>query len=137
MSVHYLIARFPPEDQVFFREASGWPSQVEHRVRRKVGALARHGAFHRKIGITNDPVRRWKQAYRHHGWVQMHVIYQSSSHVHVCSLEQMMVQRFFDDLMTSPGYYWNGTGGGGGRKPTAGPFFLYLVTAPKFARITR
>lgn len=136
MAIHYLIKDRDPDEQVYYRAATGWPEYVQGVINLKVGALARHGAFHRKIGITNYPERRWRQAYRHHGWVQMHVIYRSTSHDHVCDLERRMVNRFYDDLMRSPGYYWNSTGGGGGRKPLNGPYFLYIVTAPKFARIT-
>jgi hypothetical protein len=137
MVIHYLIRSEKPADQVYYRDITGWPSNISKIIRLKVGALAWHGAFHRKIGITNYPERRWTQAYRHHGWVQMHVVYRSNSYEHVCELERMMVDRFRDEIMLSPGYYWNGTGGGGGRKPYDGPYFLYLVTAPKHSRITR
>lgn len=136
MTINPLIRSEAPADQVFFRALTGWPQAVEERLFRKVRALARHGAYHRKIGITNLPVRRWQQAYRGNGWVQMHVIYQSLSHRHVCRLERRIIERFRAEVMRSPGWYWNGCAGGGGRKPTDGPFFLYLVTAPKFARVT-
>jgi hypothetical protein len=97
--------------------------------------LARHGGFHRKIGITNDPERRWREYYGPYGWHEMHVLYESSSHDHVCALEREFVRRFDGALMRSPGYPWNSTGGGGGRKPTSGPYYLYLVRAAKYARL--
>ena len=136
MTIHRIIRDAAPDEQVYYRDITGWPSNVGRILNCKVGALARHGGFHRKIGITNYPERRWQQAYRHHGWVQMHVIYKSSSHARVCELERQMVDRFRGELMQSPGYYWNAQGGGGGRRPRNGPFFLYVVTAPRFARIT-
>lgn len=136
MVVHRSILDDSPADQVYWRELTGRPDDVEARLNRKVGALARHGAFHRKIGITNDPCRRWGQGYRPNGWVQMHVVYRSSSHANVCELERRIVTRFGDQLMMSPGLYWNAVGGGGGRKPLVGPYYLYLVTAPKFARLS-
>ena len=136
MAIHRSIRDQLPREQVFWRYVTGWPSQIEGRLHRKMGALQRHGAAHLKIGITNDPVRRWREGYRHHGWVQMHVIYKSDSHGHICDLERHMIERFESGLMTSPGRYYNARGGGGGPKPHNSPYYLYLVTAPRYARIT-
>lgn len=120
---------------VCYRPLTGHPSQVKSRLCRKVGALSRHGGFHRKIGITNEPQRRWREFYGPNGWHEMHVLYESSSHRHVCDLEREFVRRFYDEVMRTPGWAWNGTGGGGGRKPLAGPYFLYMVRARRYARI--
>lgn len=122
-------------DFVCHRSLTGHPSRVRSRLCRKIGALARHGGFHRKIGITNKPARRWREYYGPNGWHEMHVLYVSRSHSHVCSLERELVRRFDEELMRSPGYPWNGVGGGGGRRPSYGPYYLYMVRARKYARI--
>jgi hypothetical protein len=113
----------------------GWPENVADGVRRSYGQHCRRIGFHSKVGITNDPFRRWREAYQRAGWRKMVVIYMSSSHKHVCQLERMMVDRLSDELSVSTGYYYNSTGGGGGRRPARGPYFLYFVLAPKYARI--
>ena len=137
MAIHYSIQDEEPGEQVYYNQYTGLPGKVSDGIRRSIGAYSRWGAFHRKVGITNDPIRRWVQAYRHNGSKSMIVVYESSLHTHVCELERMMTGRFFDNLMVTPGYYWNATGGGGGRQPHNGPYYLYFVLAPKFARITR
>jgi len=137
MPVHHSIRNQRPIEQVYERWLTGWPNTVETRIRRKIGALQRHGAFHLKVGITNRPAVRWRNGYRKHGWVEMHLIYRSGSHEHVCDLERRMIDRFGAGLMASPCWYYNLIGGGGGPKPRYGPYYLYIVTAPKYARITR
>ncbi|MBB3933642.1 hypothetical protein GGR25_004715 [Kaistia hirudinis] len=61
-------------NSIVYREITGWPKNVTSRLNRKLSALCRHGAYHVKIGITNSPSTRWKQAYRSNGWSRMHVI---------------------------------------------------------------
>ena len=117
------------------RDCRGWPSVVLPTVRRKVGALSRHGRFHQKIGITNWPERRWAQAYRDYGWSDMHVLYGSSSLAHVQSLERLLINAFRGQLVRSDGYFHNAVGGGGGRHAICGPYYLYAVGARKYARI--
>lgn len=137
MAIHHSIREQKPDDQVYDRSLTGWPTGVMGRLHLKLGALTRHGAFHMKIGISNKPTRRWREAYRKNGWVQMHLVYRSASHVHVCELEKLMIDRLGAGLMESAPWYYNEVAGGGGPKPRQGPFYLYVVTAPKFARITR
>ena len=115
---------------------TGWPDQVESSIRRSIGQLCRHGSHHQKVGITNDPQRRWNEAYGPNGWEAMFILYKSSRHEHVCTLERRLVDRFEDGLSLTGGYYYNRTGGGGGRKPSIGPYYLYVVNGPKYARIT-
>lgn len=123
-----------PDEQVHFSCRSGWPNSVLVSLTKAVGAHSRR-FHHCKIGISNDPCRRWREAYRPHGWHAMQVLYRSTSHQHVCRLESALVSRFFerDDRLTY--WYYNEVGGGGGPKPVSGPYFLYLVTAPKYARL--
>lgn len=134
MPIRASIKKERPHEQVYWSEITGWPSAASARLRRTISAISRRGAYHRKIGITNDPERRWSQAYRRHGWENMRVLYKTARHAHVCELERELIE--FLGLDSSAGYYWNATGGGGGRKPVVGPFYVYLVTAPKYARIT-
>jgi hypothetical protein len=112
---------------------TGWPSQVAPSLTRKVGALSRHGGFHKKIGITADPYSR---ARRHasDGWRRMELIYQSSSYSHVCQMERYLVDRFHVGV-TLGGYHHNLVGGGGGRRPSRGPYFLYMIVSPSRSRM--
>lgn len=113
---------------------SGRPDDVLERLTRKIGAVSRWGAFHQKVGITNNPERRWAMGYRSHGWQEMRVLYRSSNRDHTLDLERRLVKRFRENLCFSPGYYHNVAPGGEGRPPLTGPFFLYVVTARKFTR---
>lgn len=134
MPVARLISCSGVAEQVLYDTRTGWPSQVLESLNRSVGAHSRR-FFHCKVGISNDPERRWREAYRPKGWHKMHVLYESSSHPHVCMLEAMLVARFFqrDDVLKY--WYYNAVGGGGGPKPRSGPYYLYLVSASKYARI--
>jgi hypothetical protein len=121
---------------VYFDEMlQGTPSQILSRLARKIGAHARHGAHHQKVGITNNPQRRWSTGYASKGWHRMSVIYVSRSHKNVCQLEDILIQRFRSGLSSTKGYFYNLRGGGGGRPPRTGPYYLYLVNAPKHSRI--
>ena len=111
---------------------TGWPPQVSSRLHRKVGALSRHGGFHKKIGITNAPRTRWLRHYAD-GWRRMELIYRSDSHNHVCALERQLVERFHLGVALG-GYCHNQVGGGGGRKPATGPFYLYMLLGRRHAR---
>ena len=114
---------------------TGWPDAVESRLRRKVGALSRHGAFHKKIGITNNPAVRWAW-HRQHGWRRMEVLYKSSSRDHVCELERRLVERLHLDVALG-GQHHNARAGGGGRIPASGPYFVYLISAAPWTRMYR
>ena len=115
--------------------ATGWPSTVFSTLRRKVGALSRHQGYHQKVGITNFPERRWNQAYALEGWNDMRVIYVSTSYAHVCERETWLIDAFRDGLVRPPGYFYNARGGGGGRPPATGPYYLYVVNAPRWSRM--
>jgi hypothetical protein len=100
----------------------------------KIGALARHGCLHQKIGITNNPEARWKRHQRA-GWQRMDLLYRSDVFHDVTYLERKLIDRFRDGLTRTPGYYYNATGGGAGRKPGRGPFYVYVIGARAYARI--
>jgi hypothetical protein len=135
MAVHPLNRGSVIDDQVIWSIETGWPNSVAPILNRKIGALSRHIGFHSKIGITNDPVRRWRQSYHSYGWYRMYVIYKSTSHAHVGDLESLIIQRFRSEMVKSPGWYYNKVDGRGGRIPQQGPNYLYLVVAPKWSRI--
>jgi len=65
----------------------------------------------------------------------MDVIYQSRSHRHVCQVEKALVRRFFERDQELSFWYYNEVDGGGGPKPRSGPYFVYLVSARRYARI--
>ena len=117
---------------IWGRMITGRPITAETILRRKVGALARHRGFHQKVGITNDPDRRWRQAYAPIGWHDMHVLYSSSSHSNVRALEKALIEWL--DVRSADAWFYNEVAGGGGRAPSAGPFYVYVVNAPKYAR---
>ena len=75
---------------VWDRLVTGSPVQIEGTLRRKIGALGRHRGYHQKIGITNDPKRRWRH-YVPLGAHDMHVLYRSSSLANVRHLERALV----------------------------------------------
>jgi hypothetical protein len=110
----------------------GAPDHVESSLRRTLGALTRHGDFHQKVGITNDPDRRWRQGYRDFGWRRMTVVYETSHYPHTQSLERRLVEWLKQSR--SGGYYHNSAPGGEGRPPLCGPYYVYIVGAQKFCR---
>jgi hypothetical protein len=136
--IHYSIRDAFSYEQVFWHRAiTGWPTGALASLRKKTGALGRSGrAYHAKIGITDNPERRWVQAYRPAGWQRMHVIYRSSSHKLVRQVETLLIDHALS-VSQSAAWYYNSRGGGGGRTPSGlGPYYVYVVTAPRWARIT-
>jgi hypothetical protein len=120
-------------DDVTYSLATGWPSTVESNLRRKLGALVRHHAYRIKIGITNDPNRRWMEYYMPRKWRGMYVIYSSSSVQHTRELEGRIINWSEKSKLD----YWchNEIAGGGGRAALEGPYYLYIVYAPRYSRI--
>ncbi len=136
MAISSLIRAFPAADQVFFNPVDGIPNDVIATLRRKVAAVTRT-AWHMKVGMTNEPVRRWRQAYRRHGWHRMDVIYHTESYTYCGDIERALIARLMDGENALDMYFYNGCRGGGGRIPTYGPFHVYVVTAARHARISR
>ena len=84
---------------------------------RRVSALVRNSDGF-KIGISNDPIRRWNEAHRK-TYDDMIVLYGSNSIDKVSTLEVALIERYAmrcDNLIA---------GGGGNIGPA--PYFLYLV----------
>lgn len=99
---------------------TGRPKDVLPSVRRRISAFTRIcNVSQFKIGITNNPERRWKQAHKDI-YDEILVLYESSSIRSVSSLEYELVNHnwdFCDNLIA---------GGGGGIAITS-PYYLYIV----------
>ena len=121
------------DDDIRYYYATGHPSSVDQHLRQSIAQFARHGAFHRIVGITNNPERRWSEKYRDFGWDKMVVIYQSSCWEYVKNIERSLIESLGNSF--TGGFYWNQTKGGEGRQPNDSPFYVYLVTANKWSRI--
>ena len=113
---------------------TGRPATIASTSRRKIGALCRYHGYHHKVGITNNPEVRFL---RHavNGARTMHVLYESSSLDNVRELERVLLAWL--PIRTATGVYYNATGGGGGRVPKSGPYYLYVIGAPKYARVAK
>ena len=112
---------------VYYDYDTGRPSSVLSGVCRRISAFTRFGRARKfKIGITNNPERRWRQCYEG-AYDEMLVVYQSSSIYYVSELEYELVNHNWfhcDNLIAG--------GGGGIGSP---PYFLYV--AVKYRKNTR
>ena len=101
---------------------TGWPSRLESRLKRRIGALTRRSSAF-KIGITNWPERRKLQYERNHPrhYSEMVVLYETESHRNVSRLESQLIDNYRDRYELR-----NETGGGGGRRGE-GWYYLYVV----------
>jgi hypothetical protein len=105
---------------IFYDCDTGRPQEILSAIRRRISSFTRTGSVRKfKIGITNNPERRYQQAYAN-AYDEMLVLYESSSINFVSELEYELVKHnwdFTDNLVA-------GGGGGIGQTP---PYFLYLV----------
>lgn len=107
------------DDNIIYNYFTGRPQDVVSDVLRSISAYTRVdrvSAF--KIGITNDPERRFREEYA--GWYsKMAVVYRSSSKENVRQLERELIEhnREIADNIIS---------GGGGRDSNP-PYFMYVV----------
>lgn len=107
MSVHYNFN-------------TGSPNVILSTVRRRVSAFTRaNRVCNFKIGITNNPERRWREAHKP-VYDEMLVVYQSSSINCVSELEYELVNHNWQ-------FCDNKIAGGGGGVGSSGPFYLYVV----------
>src|SRR5574341_861807 len=105
---------------VYYNLDTGRPANVRSDIIRRVSAFTRFGRARKfKIGITNNPERRWRQCYQG-TYDEMLVLYQSSSINCVSELEYELIAHNWD-------YCDNFVAGGGGGIGRIGPFFLYVV----------
>lgn len=107
------------DDRVEYKFATGWPSEVVSGVLRSISAYTRRGRVRGfKIGITNDPERRFREAYAH-AYHKMAVVYQSTSIDNVAELERLLIEHnreLADNIIA-----------GGGGNYGAPPYYLYVV----------
>lgn len=104
---------------VYYDYDTGRPGSVLSSIRRRISAFTRLGSVRGfKIGLTNNPERRWRESYEG-VYDEMLVIYQSSSIQCVSEVEFQLVDHNW-------GYCDNLVGGGGGGIGI-GPFYLYVV----------
>jgi hypothetical protein len=111
------------EEKVFDYSVTGRPQDVVSTVLRKISAFTREHQTRRfKIGITNNPKRRFNKGHKFN-YDEMIVVYSSKAYNSVCELERELVEH-------NKGLADNLIGGGGGRKGTP-PYFMYVVIKHK------
>lgn len=107
------------EEKVVFNLVTGRPKSVVSTVLRKISAHTREDRVrYFKIGITNNPERRFQQEYAG-SYDKMIVVYKSSSINSVSDLEDQLVEHnkeLCDNIVA----------GGGGNYGDP-PYFLYVV----------
>ena len=107
------------EERVVYNYLTGRPSEVASDVLRSISAYTRRDHVRGfKIGITNNPERRFRDAYAH-AYHKMAVVYQSSSIASVSELECELIehnQDLADNIISG--------GGGDYGKP---PYYMYVV----------
>jgi len=107
------------EENIFYADVAGWPKDVVSTVLRKISAYTRETKVrYFKIGITNNPKRRFNQGHKYN-YDEMIVIYRSESFDNVRELERELVahnRALADNII----------GGGGGRQGQP-PYFMYVV----------
>jgi hypothetical protein len=105
---------------VYYNCTTGRPAEAMPTIRRRVSAFTRAGRVTRfKLGITNNPDRRWNESYKY-AYDEMLVVYSSSSIDNVSTVEVELVNHNWDccDNMIA---------GGGGGIAKSGPYYLYVV----------
>ena len=109
---------------LYYREWTGHLSNIGASLRKCVGQYPRH-YDDAKIGITDNPERRWL-CHRNDGWGTMVVIYRSASRRYVENAERMVTRHLFE-ATTAGCEVWNMCNGGGGRKSDKKEQYLYLL----------
>lgn len=105
-------------ERVIFSPETGWPQAVVTSVSRRISAYTRSDRVNGfKIGITNNPERRFRDGYAH-AYPKMAVVYQSSSLENVSELERLLIEHNYElaDNIIS---------GGGGNYGDP-PYYLYV-----------
>jgi uncharacterized protein (DUF488 family) len=107
------------EERVVYNYYTGRPDEVVSDVLRSISAYTREDRVRFfKIGITNDPERRFQEAYAKH-YDKMFAVYQSTSISSVSRLEDELVEHNRDLAE-------NILAGGGGNIGRS-PYYLYVV----------
>lgn len=104
---------------VYYEYETGRPNDVLTTIARRISAYSRLMLVERfKIGISNNPGRRWRETYKY-AYDEMIVLYSTTSISNVSILENLLVERNFDlcDNLIA----------GGGGNIGEPPYYLYLV----------
>lgn len=107
------------DDRVEYNFLTGRPADVVTRILRSISAYTRRDRTRGfKIGITNDPERRFREGYAH-AYHKMAVVYQSMSIGNVKELERLLVDHNWElcDNIVS----------GGGGTVSEPPYYLYVA----------
>jgi hypothetical protein len=107
------------DNRVEYNYVTGRPSEVVSGVLRSISAYTRRDRVRGfKIGITNDPERRFREGYAH-AYHKMAVVYQSASIDNISELERLLIEHNYElcDNIIS---------GGGGNYGDP-PYYLYVV----------
>lgn len=119
---------------------------VENLLREK--ADAKKSIF--KIGITNYPARRIGRGQGHMAtrkelkvyadlgheygadqpWDEMYVVYEDDRYANVQALEAALINKYSwlsQSKESQPLTCWNERGGGAGRIPSKGPYYVYIL----------
>jgi hypothetical protein len=106
-------------DKVFFDIVSGWPKKIVTTILRKLSAYTRQDRVdYFKIGITNNPKRRFQEEHKYN-YDEMIVLYKSKSIDNVSELEDELIEHnrdLADNIIA----------GGGGNIGNP-PYFMYVV----------
>jgi hypothetical protein len=107
------------DDRVVYNHVTGRPEDIVSDVLRSISAYTRRDRVRGfKIGITNNPERRFRDGYAH-AYHKMAVVYQSTSLKNVSELECLLIEHNWelaDNII-------NGGGGNYGEPP----YYLYVV----------
>lgn len=103
---------------------TGWPSNLEGSFHRRVSAYVRNcDENNYKIGITNNPERRFRE-HKRSGYNKMIVMYRTSSWKSAGDMEDRLIEY-------CEKYSANLVRGGGGSYGDP-PYFLYLIIKDEY-----
>jgi hypothetical protein len=106
-------------ERVIYNFSTGWPVEIVTDVLRSISAYTRRDRVRGfKIGITNNPERRFREAYAR-AYHKMAVVYRSDSIDNVADLEHLLIQHNWELVD-------NNISGGGGNYGDA-PYYLYVA----------
>jgi hypothetical protein len=98
---------------------TGSINEIIETLIRGIGQYTRHYS-HVKIGITNNPSRRFQEHSRSgDNWKRMIIKYKTSSINFIKQIETILIDNHWD-------YVRNKVGGGGGREGMK-PYYLYVL----------
>lgn len=114
---------------VTYNEWTGWPSNLE--LKKCLGQYLRQGHHHHvKVGITNDPVRRFKEHKKVYTWEKMVVFYKTVRYENATEVERLLINHLEES--NAEFVHYNKREGGAGKIPESGPYYVYLLASAKY-----